>query len=71
MPTCKKCGKSYRGEPGYCEPCDEFKKQLRKEESGVFCYHCGDTFTEKEWDQHRWRIFYRLRDLPIGRRQRR
>jgi len=53
-----------------CEPCEEFSHQKNREEYGIFCSHCKQTMLPAEFDRHRWRVYYRTRDLPHGNRVR-
>ena len=59
-----RCGrpKSYLNESGVCELCEEYDRVLVGEslrELPVLCSHCGRTFTEKQFDRHRWTCYYR------------
>jgi hypothetical protein len=71
MPDCRRCRKHYRGEPPYCDPCDEYRRSVRREEEGVVCLHCGGTFMPGGFDQHRWRVYYRDHFFPRAARRRR
>lgn len=71
MPICHRCQKGFKGDELYCEPCEEFLNQVRREEHGIVCWHCGGLFTPGGFDQHRWSIYYRDHQFPRGRRQRR
>jgi len=51
-----------------CEPCEEFAKQKRREEFGILCTHCKQIMLPGEFDRHRWRVFYRTREVPHGKR---
>jgi len=70
MSLCRRCGKSFTGDELYCEPCEEYTRQLRLEEYGVFCVHCGRTFMPGGFDRHKWHVYYRDGEHPRGRRVR-
>lgn len=70
MPTCARCKEQYRGEPNYCDICDEYRRQVRREEFGIICGHCGKVFMPGGFDKHRWQVYYRTHDFPTGKRQR-
>lgn len=72
MPLCRRCGTFYRGDPDeLCEPCEEFTRQVHREELGVICLHCGQTFMPEGFKQHQWRVYYRGGEHPRGARPRR
>jgi hypothetical protein len=56
-----------------CERYEEHRRLLAGERAlPVICSHCGETFTEKKFDRHRWSCFYRDRTLVVrGQRRRR
>ena len=70
MAKCIRCENKTEGDEYYCEPCSEHRRQLYREEHGIFCVHCGRTMLPGEFEQHKWRVFYRLREVPQGRRVR-
>lgn len=62
MLICRRCGRSYRGEPALCEPCEEYETMLNREIHGtvsVLCLHCGRSFGPQAFDRHKWRLSYR------------
>lgn len=68
MATCRTCGKSFRGDEDYCPEHEEFEHQRKREEFGMFCTHCKQTMLPGEFERHRWRVYYRTRDFPMGQR---
>ncbi len=70
MATCHKCHRQFRGEELYCEPCEEYKRQVRMEIEGILCIHCGQTFMPGEFDRHNWLVYYRDGQHPRGKRVR-
>lgn len=76
-PLCVRCyrPKPYVNDEGLCEICEEYGRLIARESlrvMGIVCSHCGQTFTEKKFDRHRWSCFYRDRTLVIrGQRRRR
>jgi len=54
-----------------CDPCEEYEQQIHREEYGYLCIHCNTLFARKGgFDRHKWSVFYRSRELPIGQRVR-
>lgn len=71
MPRCHRCQKSFKGDELYCEPCEEYKNQIHREEHAYLCSHCNKMFTTKGgFDQHAWLIYYRDHYRPIPHRVR-
>ncbi len=73
---CARCHrrKPYLNDNGLCEICEEYDRMIAHEtlRDVLICSHCGQTFTEKKFEQHRWRCYYRDRSLVIkGSRKRR
>ena len=65
MQTCPRCKKQYRGDDTeFCIPCEEYIHQVRRETKNVICLHCGESFSAKRWDRHRWTIYYRIGGPP-------
>jgi hypothetical protein len=61
MPTCRNCEKTFNGEPPYCEPCDEFKRQEWRENfleprlKLTHCTSCGKNFSPIAYHWHQTR----------------
>ena len=71
---CRRCGAPDTNETGLCDRCAEYTSLIEGESLrvSVVCSHCGQTFTEKKFERHRWSCFYRDRSLVIkGHRRRR
>ena len=70
MAVCSRCSKSFQGDELHCPSCEEFVNQVRLEDYGVFCTHCGRTMLAGAFEKHSWQILYRERFHPRGRRVR-
>jgi len=68
MRRCQRCGHGYRGEPPYCDACEEYTHMVQHEISEVQCSHCGLMMMPGAFDRHRWTIYYRNGEKPTGKR---
>jgi DNA-directed RNA polymerase subunit RPC12/RpoP len=68
MPRCHRCSREFKGDEDYCEPCEEFVRDLHRE-MGVECLHCGSIFpTAGGFNRHRWQVYYREHEFPRSKR---
>jgi hypothetical protein len=67
MPRCHRCSREFKGSEDYCEPCEEFVRDLHRE-MGVECLHCGQIFLPGGFSRHRWQVYYREHEFPRCKR---